>query len=92
MICSIVDLNLPQSPYLPHEQLITFVQDRPGHDFRYEMNIEKIGSQLGWEPKFDLKSGLKSTVKWYLDNQNWIEQVTGNVAFQNWLTNNYENR
>lgn len=92
MICSIVDTNLPQSPYLPHEQLITFVQDRPGHDFRYEMNIDKIGSQLGWEPKFDLESGLKSTVKWYLDNQNWIEQVTGNVAFQNWLTNNYENR
>jgi len=92
MICSILDQYLQQSPYLPHEQLITFVQDRPGHDFRYEMNIDKIGSQLGWEPKYDLESGLKSTVKWYLDNQNWIENVTGNVAFQNWLFRNYENR
>jgi len=92
MICTILDQYLPQSPYLPHEQMITFVQDRPGHDFRYEMNIDKIGSQLGWEPKYDLESGLKSTVKWYLDNQNWIENVTGNVAFQNWLFRNYENR
>lgn len=92
MICSIVDTYLPQSPYLPHDKLITFVQDRPGHDFRYDMNIDKIGSQLGWEPRYDLEAGLKNTVKWYLENQNWIEKVTGNVAFQNWLTNNYENR
>jgi dTDP-glucose 4,6-dehydratase len=92
MICKILDTYLPESPYLPHEQLIAFVPDRPGHDFRYDMNISKIKAELGWEPKFDLEYGLRSTVKWYLNNQSWIESVSGNVAFQNWMTNNYENR
>lgn len=91
-ICSILDNYLPNSPYLPHSQLITFVQDRPGHDFRYDMNFNKIRSTLGWEPKYNLEFGLKATVKWYLNNQSWIESVSGNVAFQDWMNKNYLNR
>ena len=91
-ICSILDSYLPNSPYRPHSQFITFVQDRPGHDFRYDMNFNKIQTELGWEPKYDLEFGLKATVKWYLNNQSWIESVSGNVAFQDWMNKNYINR
>jgi len=91
-ICSILDSYLPNSPYRPHSQLITFVQDRPGHDFRYDMNFNKIQAKLGWAPNYDLEFGLKATVKWYLNNQSWIESVSGNVAFQDWMNKNYINR
>lgn len=56
--------------------LITFVADRPGHDYRYAMNISKIKSELGWFPKYDFEGGLRKTIQWYLDNQAWLVNVT----------------
>src|SRR5690606_32346241 len=53
-LCHLLDEILPGSPYFPHENLITFVKDRPGHDFRYDINISKIHKELGWTPKFSL--------------------------------------
>ena len=91
-ICHLLDKFLPDSPYFPHENLITFVKDRPGHDFRYDMNISKIRKELGWEPKYTLEDGLSFTVEWYLRNKTWIESVTGNSAFSNWIDVNYQKR
>lgn len=92
MICQLLDQYLPESPYKPHEQLITFVKDRPGHDFRYDMDISKIKSDLNWTPKNSLETGLERTVKWYLQNRDWIEKVTGNSAYENWIDTNYQKR
>ena len=91
-ICAILDKELPTSPFVPHENLITFVKDRPGHDFRYDINFEKIKHELNWQPKFNLNEGLISTVKWYLSNRDWIESVTGKPIFQEWINNNYSDR
>jgi len=56
------------------EELIEFVKDRPGHDFRYSMRIDKIINEIGWRPKTGFNEGLKNTVKWYLDNRKWLEE------------------
>lgn len=66
-ICKIMDELLPDSPYLPHEKLITFVTDRAGHDFRYAIDFSKIKRELGWEPSVTFEEGLRTTVKWFLD-------------------------
>jgi len=90
-ICTILDKLCPDSPQIPHKSLITFVQDRPGHDRRYAMNISKIEKELGWRPKENFETGLKKTIQWYIDNPKWIESViTG--AYRNWIEQNYEKR
>lgn len=91
-ICKLLDDKLPDSPNFPHEKLIKFVQDRPGHDFRYDMNITKIRNELNWSPKYSLNEGLANTVNWYLDNNEWVEEVTGDPAFSEWITKNYLRR
>jgi dTDP-glucose 4,6-dehydratase len=75
-LCSILDELLPTSPNCPHEKLITFVQDRPGHDRRYAIDFTKLNTELGWQPQEDITSGLRQTVRWYLDNSKWCETVT----------------
>ena len=74
-ICRLLDELLPTSPHRPHEQLISFVADRPGHDRRYAMDTAKIRSELCWEPRETLETGLRKTVSWYLDNQWWWEPI-----------------
>lgn len=74
-ICTLIDEMCPNSPYRPHENLITFVADRPGHDFRYAVNTQKIEKELDWRPQKTFTSGLRLTVQWYLENQNWTERV-----------------
>lgn len=74
-ICTLLDGMLTDSPYRPHSSLITFVKDRPGHDRRYAIDAGKIHRELGWEPRETFESGLKKTVRWYLDNQPWCERV-----------------
>ncbi len=68
-ICEILDELFPSN--YPHNKLIKFVKDRPGHDIRYAINPEKIMRELGWQPKYDLKSALRHTVNWYIKNKNW---------------------
>lgn len=92
MICKILDEKLPSSPYIPHEKLIQFVQDRPGHDFRYDIDISKIRRELGWIPTHELEQGLIKTVEWYLSNSNWLNSVTGTDSFQDWISINYSKR
>jgi dTDP-glucose 4,6-dehydratase len=77
-ICAILDEMLPGSPHRPHSKLIEFVRDRPGHDRRYAIDFSKLQHQLGWTPQEDIHSGLRQTVRWYLDNQAWCQTVTAN--------------
>lgn len=58
------------------EKLITYVTDRAGHDFRYAIDSSKLKNELGWEPSLQFEEGIEKTVKWYLDNQNWVKNVT----------------
>lgn len=58
------------------ESLITYVTDRKGHDLRYAIDPSKIESELGWKPKYNFESGIKETIKWYMDNQVWMDDVT----------------
>lgn len=74
-VCNIMDDLHPHGA--PHEKLITFVKDRPGHDFRYAIDFTKLKNELGWQPKETLETGLRKTVQWYLDNQQWSQNVAG---------------
>lgn len=91
-ICKIMDEMLPESPYTPHNQLITHVPDRPGHDRRYDIKIEKIGEELGWEPHYSLEEGLRKTITWYLENDGWVEAITKQSDYSTWLQRNYSQR
>ena len=75
-ICSIVDELRPELPHVPCSSLIEFVTDRPGHDRRYAVDAGKINRELGWKPREDFRSGLERTVRWYLENQTWVDRVT----------------
>ncbi|XSG84174.1 MAG: dTDP-glucose 4,6-dehydratase [Methylohalobius sp. ZOD2] len=75
-LCRHLDELLPDASHRPHEQLITFVTDRPGHDLRYAIDAGKIQRELGWTPAETFETGLAKTVRWYLDNQAWCRRVT----------------
>ncbi len=75
-ICRIVDELSTEIDHRPTSQLIQSVTDRPGHDQRYAIDSRRIRKELGWQPKYDFESGLRETVKWYLDHKQWIERVT----------------
>jgi dTDP-glucose 4,6-dehydratase len=74
-LCKILDEMVPDSPYHPHKNLIEFVADRPGHDRRYAIDASKIQNDLGWKPEETFETGLRKTVRWYLDNENWVSRV-----------------
>ncbi len=79
-------------PALAHRSaLITYVPDRPGHDRRYAIDSAKIRRELGWRPREDFGTGLSKTVKWYLDNMSWVENVMSG-SYRDWMERNYENR
>jgi len=89
-ICKVV-AELTNSDAGELEGLITYVKDRPGHDMRYAIDAAKIKDDLGWVPKETFETGLRRTVKWYLDNTEWIETVrTG--EYRNWIEKNYDKR
>jgi dTDP-glucose 4,6-dehydratase len=91
-LCEILDECAPASPYVPHNQLIRMVADRPGHDRRYAMDITKIKRELGWKPRQSLASGLMKTVQWYLTHPDWVESVRKKADYQKWIQRNYEQR
>ena len=90
-ICSLLDELVPDSPYKPHKQLITYVKDRPGHDRRYAIDASKIERELEWHPVESFETGMRKTIEWYLSNDQWIKSVTG-TAYQQWVTTNYADR
>ena len=87
-VCKLVDQMRPDSPHVPHESLITFVKDRPGHDLRYAMDCTKIETELRWRPKESFPTGLRNTIGWYLSNGDWASSVqTG--AYREWIRCHY---
>jgi dTDP-glucose 4,6-dehydratase len=90
-VCAILDELVPDSPYRPHHELITYVKDRPGHDRRYAIDPSKIAREIGWQPAETFESGIRKTVTWYLENSTWVENITSG-SYQNWITKNYEAR
>jgi dTDP-glucose 4,6-dehydratase len=90
-ICNTVDEMRPEPSAPPRRRLVTYVQDRPGHDRRYAIDASKISRDLGWKPAEQFESGLRKTVRWYLDNAEWVESVrTG--AYREWILQNYSER
>ena len=87
-ICTILDELRPADPVVPHRKLISFVKDRPGHDRRYAMDFRKIERELAWRPRETFQSGLRKTVQWYLDHQQWVEEVTSG-AYRQWIATQY---
>jgi len=90
-ICDILD-ELRTEPVLgSHRELIRYVKDRPGHDRRYAINAEKIARELGWRPEKQFESGIRQTVKWFLENLAWVDDVRSG-AYQQWIDLNYSER
>jgi len=89
-VCGLLD-ELKAHPDGPYSRLVTHVPDRPGHDRRYAIDARKIERELGWRPAETFESGLRKTVRWYLDNTAWVERVqTG--AYRDWVSANYDRR
>ncbi len=74
-VCALVDEMAPDASIGPREDLITYVADRPGHDLRYAIDAGKIEHELGWSPRETFETGLRKTVRWYLNNRTWWERV-----------------
>lgn len=91
-ICEILDQKDIVKEHAPHKQFIKYVKDRPGHDRRYAMNIDKINRELGWQPKHSLEEGLVSTVEWYLSNTDWLKAIIEEKNYQAWIEINYQKR
>jgi dTDP-glucose 4,6-dehydratase len=90
-ICSVLDELLPDSAHLPHEKLIEFVEDRPGHDRRYAIECGKAERELRWKPAETFETGIRKTVAWYLANQEWTQQVTSG-SYREWINLQYAGR
>ena len=86
-ICDIVD-EIAGSRATPRRSLVTFVKDRPGHDRRYAMDARKIERELGWRPRETFASGIHKTVRWYLDNEEWVGEVTSG-SYRQWIETQY---
>jgi dTDP-glucose 4,6-dehydratase len=87
MICDLVDEVAPRSGG-SRRDLLTFVKDRPGHDRRYAIDARKIERELGWKPKETFETGLRKTVRWYLENEEWVRDVTSG-SYRNWIATHY---
>jgi dTDP-glucose 4,6-dehydratase len=90
LLCKIMDKKLNREEG-ESEKLITFVTDRAGHDLRYAIDASKIERELGWKPSVTFEQGLEQTVDWYLNNKDWLQNVTSG-AYQNYYKQQYQNR
>ena len=87
-VCTIMDNKLNKTPGTS-AQLITYVKDRPGHDKRYAIDATKLNSELNWKPSLQFEEGLEKTVDWYLQNEQWLNNVTSG-EYLNYYNNQYE--
>lgn len=91
-LCVALDERFPDSPHRPHDQLIQFVNDRPGHDRRYAIDTRKTESELGWRPRHTLAEGLRKTIDWYLAHESWLTAISKQLDYQDWIAQNYAAR
>ena len=87
-VCTLLDELQPRHDGKKYSEQITFVTDRPGHDHRYAIDARKIERELGWVPEETFETGIRKTVQWYLDNQEWVTSVQSG-SYQEWVEKNY---
>jgi dTDP-glucose 4,6-dehydratase len=87
-ICELLDELRPNDPVVPHNKLVTFVKDRPGHDRRYAIDTRKIERELHWHPLETFESGIRKTVCWYLEHEDWVRDVTSGT-YRQWMAKHY---
>ncbi len=87
-VCALLDEMSPRADGKPYAEQITYVTDRPGHDRRYAIDATKIHRELGWKPAETFETGIRKTVRWYLDNQAWVQQVLSG-AYRQWIDQQY---
>jgi dTDP-glucose 4,6-dehydratase len=87
-LCAALDVESPRADGVGYAGQITFVQDRPGHDRRYAIDARRAEAELGWKPAETFSSGLAKTVRWYLDHQDWVRDVTSG-AYREWVARQY---
>ena len=90
-ICDILDELTPRKDGISYREQIKFVKDRPGHDLRYAINCTKIERELGWVPRHTFEDGIYETVKWYLENNQWVQSIQSG-AYRTWIDKNYMER
>jgi dTDP-glucose 4,6-dehydratase len=88
VLCGILDELRPRTDGLSYREQIAFVKDRPGHDRRYAIDARKITTELGWQPAETFSSGMRRTVRWYLDHQDWVANVTSG-SYRDWVARHY---
>jgi dTDP-glucose 4,6-dehydratase len=90
-VCALLDELCPRADGAAYSQQITYVTDRPGHDRRYAIDAGKIERELGWKPAETFETGIRKTVQWYLDHQDWVANVQSG-AYRDWVEQNYGER
>ena len=87
----VVDLSFVLNLIFVRRNIVTYVTDRKGHDRRYTIESRKLQKEIGWEPSLQFEEGIEETVKWYLDNQEWMDHVTSG-EYQKYYENMYKDR
>ena len=90
-VCGLLDELRPRADGKRYSEQITYVADRPGHDRRYAIDARKVEVELGWKPAETFATGIRKTVLWYLDNQQWVSNVQSG-AYRDWVARNYGER
>lgn len=90
-VCTLLDELRPRADGKPYAEQITYVTDRPGHDRRYAIDARKLERELGWKPAETFETGIRKTVAWYLDNQEWVQNVQSG-SYRDWVEKNYAGR
>ncbi len=88
-LCDILDEEQPRGDGKSYREQITFVKDRPGHDRRYAIDASRLERELGWKPAETFETGIRKTVRWYLDNQDWVQNVTSGT-YRDWVGQQYK--
>ncbi|CAB3829590.1 dTDP-glucose 4,6-dehydratase [Achromobacter denitrificans] len=87
-VCALLDELSPRADGQPYKNQIAFVKDRPGHDQRYAIDASRLERELGWKPVETFETGIRKTVQWYLDNQEWVTNITSG-AYRDWVNTQY---
>ena len=90
-VCALLDEFRPKPDGSSYASQVTYVKDRPGHDRRYAIDARKLEQELGWKPTETFESGIRKTVQWYLNHQDWVANVQSG-SYRDWVEKNYAER